>query len=190
MSTTIWILVAIAVAIVILAIVTWVVVSRSRTERLRARFGPEYGRELEKTHDQRQVEGSLKDHWKRVERLHIRPLLPNDRARFVASWGRIQERFIDDPGVAVMDADRLLADVMSARGYPADYADFEQRAADISVDHPFVVEDYRTAHSVAALQARGKASTEELRQAMIHYRSLLEELVGDQRGDVITRIAS
>jgi hypothetical protein len=109
--------------------------------------------------------------------LHIRPLAPADRARFVESWGRIQARFVDSPGGAVTDADQLLGDVMSTRGYPM--SDFEQRAADISVDHPLVLENYRAAHQSALRQARGQASTEDLRQAMIHYRTLFEELVSE-----------
>jgi hypothetical protein len=109
--------------------------------------------------------------------LHIRPIAPGDRARFVESWSRIQARFVDGPGSAVTDADQLLGDVMSTRGYPV--SDFEQRAADISVDHPLVLENYRAAHKCAVRQAQGQASTEELRQAMIHYRTLFEELVGE-----------
>ena len=113
----------------------------------------------------------------RVEALHIRPLASGDRARFVESWGRIQARFVDGPGSAVTDADQLLSDVMSTRGYPV--SDFEQRAADISVDHPLVLANYRIAHQSALLQTRGQASTEDLRQAMIHFRTLFEELVGE-----------
>jgi hypothetical protein len=109
--------------------------------------------------------------------LHIRPLAPADRARFVDSWARVQARFVDSPGGAVTDADQLLGDVMSTRGYPM--SDFEQRAADISVDHPLVLDNYRAAHQAALRQTRGQASTEDLRQAMIHYRTLFEELVAE-----------
>jgi hypothetical protein len=112
-----------------------------------------------------------------VERLHIRPLAPGDRVRFVESWGRVQARFVDGPGGAVTEADQLLGDVMSTRGYPV--SDFEQRAADISADHPLVLENYRAAHKSALRQTRAQASTEDLRQAMIHYRTLFEELVGE-----------
>jgi hypothetical protein len=110
-----------------------------------------------------------------VEGLHIRPLASDDRARFIDSWARVQARFVDGPGGAVTDADQLLGNVMSARGYPV--SDFEQRAADISVDHPLVLENYRAAHESALRQMHGQASTEDLRQAMIHYRTLFEELV-------------
>ena len=113
----------------------------------------------------------------RVERLHIRPLAPGDRARFVESWGRVEARFVDGPGGAVTDADQLLGDVMSTRGYPV--SDFEQRVADISTDHPLVLDNYRAAHHTAVRQTRGLASTEDLRQAMIHYRTLFEELIGE-----------
>jgi len=126
---------------------------------------------------QRRAEAALDGRAERVEALHIRPLAPADRARFVESWSRIQTRFVDSPGGAVSDADQLLGDVMSTRGYPV--SNFEQRAADISVDHPSVLENYRAAHQSAVLQTRGQASTEDLRQAMIHFRTLFDELVGE-----------
>jgi len=124
-----------------------------------------------------QAEAALDKRAERVEALHIRPLAPGDRTRFVDSWARVQARFVDGPGSAVTDADQLLGDVMSVRGYPV--SDFEQRSADISVDHPLVLENYRAAHRSAVRQAQGQASTEELRQAMIHYRTLFEELVAE-----------
>jgi len=105
------------------------------------------------------------------------PLVQGDRARFAESWRKVQARFVDGPGGAVTEADQLLRDVMSARGYPV--SDFEQRAADISVDHPLVLENYRAAHQIALRQTQGQASTEDLRQAMIHYRTLFDELVGE-----------
>jgi hypothetical protein len=113
----------------------------------------------------------------RVESFHLQPLGQGDRARFVESWRRVQARFVDGPGGAVTEADQLLRDVMSTRGYPA--SEFEQRAADISVDHPMVLENYRSAHEIAVRQTQGQASTEDLRQAMIHYRTLFDELVGE-----------
>ena len=189
MSATMWIVVAVLVTIAILAVVAWKVVQRRRTERLRAQFGPEYARELERTRDRRRVEVKLDDRWKRVEHLHIRPLTPRDRAIFVESWRMVQAHFVDNPGAAIAEADRLLADVMSTRGYPAASADFEQRAADISVDHPMVVENYRTAHHIAVQHSHGRASTEELRQATIHYRSVFEELINEPN-DIRERIAS
>jgi len=171
------------IATVILVIVLagtgiWLFIRKQRTEKLRTQFGAaEYSRAVKEGGSQRKAEAVLDERAERVERLHIRPLAAEDRARFVDSWARIQARFVDGPGSAVTDADRLLGDVMSTRGYPV--SDFEQRAADISVDHPLVIENYRRAHDIAIRQGRGQASTEDLRQAMIHYRTLFEELVGE-----------
>jgi hypothetical protein len=166
------------------------IIERRRTERLRAQFGPEYERELERIRDRRRVEGKLDDRMKRVEHLHIRPLTPRDRAHFLASWHMIQSQFVDNPGTALAEADRLVTDVMSARGYPAFSPDFDQRAADISVDHPMVVQNYRTAHAIALLHSRGKATTEELRQATICYRTVFEELIDEPNHMVAERVAS
>jgi hypothetical protein len=127
--------------------------------------------------NRRHAEAGLNERTARVESLNIRPLAEGDRSRFVESWRRVEARFVDGPGGAVTEADQLLGDVMSTRGYPV--SDFEQRAADISVDHPLVLENYRTAHAIAFRQTKGQANTEDLRQAMIHYRTLFEELVGE-----------
>ena len=172
---------AIVIAVVVLAvagIVVWLLMRKHRTQRLRTRFGgAEYTRAVEEGGSRRKAEAALDGRAERVKGLHLRPLAAGDRARFVESWGRVQARFVDGPGGAVTDADQLLGDVMSTRGYPV--SDFEQRAADISVDHPSVLENYRAAHQSALLQTRGQASTEDLRQAMIHYRTLFEELVSE-----------
>jgi hypothetical protein len=189
MNETMWVILAVLVTIAVLAVATWTVIQRRHTKRLRAQFGPEYARELERTHDRHRVEGKLDDRRKRVEYLHIRPLTPRDRARFIESWRMVQAQFVDNPGAALVEADLLLTDVMSTRGYPAATADFEQRVSDISVDHPLVVENYRTAHNIAVLHSRGRASTEELRQAAIHYRSVFEELISEPI-DKQMRIAS
>jgi hypothetical protein len=177
-STT-QIAIVIAVAVMVAAgIAIWLFSRKRRTERLRTQFGgAEYARTLKEGGNRRQAEAALDKRADRVEALHIRPLASGDRARFVESWGRIQARFVDGPGSAVTDADQLLGQVMSTRGYPV--SDFEQRAADISVDHPLVLENYRIAHQSALRQTRGQASTQDLRQAMIHYRTLFEELVGE-----------
>ena len=171
--------IAIVIAIVVMVaagIAIWLFIRKRRTERLRTQFGgAEYTRAVKEGGSRRKAEAVLDKRAERVESLHIRPLAPGDRARFVESWGRVQARFVDGPGGAVTDADQLLGDVMSTRGYPV--SDFEQRAADISVDHPLVLENYRAAHQSALRQTRGQASTEDLRQAMIHYRTLFEELV-------------
>jgi hypothetical protein len=175
-STT-QIVVVIAVVLAVAAGITILFFTRKRrTERLRTQFGgAEYTRAVEEGGSRRKAEAVLDQRADRVEGLPIRPLAPGDRVRFVESWGKVQARFVDGPGSAVTDADQLLGDVMSARGYPV--SDFEQRAADISVDHPLVLENYRAAHQSALRQKSGQASTEDLRQAMIHYRTLFEELV-------------
>ena len=156
----------------------WLFLRKRRTEKLRTQFGgAEYARSVKEDGSRRHAEAELKERTERVEGLDIRPLAPGDRDRFVASWGRIQARFVDGPGGAITEADQLLSDVMSTRGYPV--GDFDQRAADISVDHPTVLHSYRTAHEIAVRQTKGTANTEDLRQAMIHYRTLFEELVGE-----------
>ncbi|MGA2717544.1 MAG: hypothetical protein ABSF78_01150 [Candidatus Acidiferrales bacterium] len=169
----------IAIALVVVAgIAIWLFVRKRRTERLRAKFGgPEYARAVNEGGGRRQAEAGLDKRADRVESLHIRPLGPEDRARFVESWRRVQARFVDSPGGAVTEADQLLGDVMSTRGYPV--SDFEQRAADISVDYPLVLENYRSAHEIVLRRTRGQASTEELRQAMIHYRTLFDQLAAE-----------
>jgi len=189
MSTTMWLVFAVLVAIAVCGIAGWMIVKRHRTERLRAQFGPEYTRELERIRDRDRVEGRLDNQLKRVQHLHIRPLTLRDRAHFVESWRMVQAQFVDNPGAAVMEADRVLTDVMSTRGYPIANTDFQQRATDISVDHPMVVENYRLGHDISVLHSRGKATTEELRQAMIHYRMVFEDLI-NEGSEVPARIAS
>ncbi len=177
--STVQIAIMIAVAVIVVAgIAFWVYVRKHRTERLRTQFGgAEYARAVKEGGSRRKAEAVLDKRADRVQRFHIQPLVQGDRARFVESWRKVQARFVDGPGGAVTEADQLLRDVMSARGYPV--SDFEQRAADISVDHPLVLENYRAAHQIALRQTQGQASTEDLRQAMIHYRTLFDELVGE-----------
>jgi hypothetical protein len=163
--------------LVVAGIVVWYSLRRRRTARLRTQFGAEYDRAVKEDGGRRHAEAGLKERTARVQSLSIRPLAAGDRARFGESWDRVQARFVDGPGGAVTEADQLLHDVMSTRGYPV--SDFEQRAADISVDHPLVMENYRTAHAIAVRQTQGRANTEDLRQAMIHYRTLFGELVGE-----------
>jgi hypothetical protein len=167
----------IVVGVIIAAIAVWFSLRKGRTERLRTQFGgSEYDRAVKEEGSRRHAEAGLNERTARVESLNIRPLAQADRSRFLESWRRVEARFVDGPGGAVTEADQLLGDVMSTRGYPV--SDFEQRAADISVDHPLVLENYRTAHDIALRQRKGQANTEDLRQAMIHYRTLFEELVG------------
>lgn len=166
---------SVAVFIGLVCLSIWIVVGRRRTERLRTQFGPEYARAIEEG-GRRRGEAGLRDRAKRIDALSIRPLTPSDRQRYVASWGEVQTQFVDDPKNSVAKADALLGEVMATRGYPV--GDFEQRSADISVDHPAVVEHYRAGHDIAVRQGRGVGGTEDLRQAMIHYRTLFDELVG------------
>ncbi|MGO9254750.1 MAG: hypothetical protein ACLQU1_00380 [Bryobacteraceae bacterium] len=178
LSTTEIVAAIAAVVVLIAGIAVFFSLRKRRTERLRTKFGAaEYARAVEKGGNVRQAEAGLEQRAQRVEAFHIRPLGAGDRARFVESWRGVQSRFVDGPAGAVTAADQLLGDVMSARGYPV--SDFEQRAADMSVDHPEVLENYRTAHEIALKQTKGQASTEELRQAMVHYRTLFEELVNE-----------
>jgi hypothetical protein len=172
--TQMTIVITLAVA-VIAGITILLFIRKRRTERLRTRFGPEYARAVQESGGRRQGEAGLQEREKRVEGLAIRQLAPNDRELYIASWRKIQEQFVDDPKSSVTRADQLLGEVMSTRGYSI--SDFEQRSADISVDHPLVVENYRAAHEIT-VRAHGQANTEDLRQAMIHYRTLLDELVG------------
>ncbi|HME05860.1 MAG TPA: hypothetical protein VKG25_02375 [Bryobacteraceae bacterium] len=172
------ILIGAVVVVLVLGIVAFVALRKRRTGKLRTKFGDaEYGRALAKDGNRRDAEARLDDRTQRVEGLNVRPLAPADRTRFTETWRGVQSRFVDGPAGAVAEADQLLGDVMSARGYPV--SNFEQRAADISVGHPVVLENYRAAHDIALRQTQGQASTEELRQAMIHYRTLFEDLVGE-----------
>jgi cytoskeletal protein RodZ len=170
----VWVLIAIAV-VVVLGVVVWQALARRRTERLRDRFGPEYDRTIGSAENRREAESDLAAREERRDRLEIRPLSQAARDRYVQSWQAVQAQFVDDPSVAVASADSLIESVMAERGYPVE--DFEQRAADVSVDHPQVVENYRDGHRLAEESANGDGSTESLRQAMRHYRALFEELV-------------
>ena len=148
---------------------------KTTTANLRQRFGPEYERAVGEHGSERQAEAQLAARETRVEKLKIRDLDPVKREEFSGQWQALQSRFVDDPKAAITEADALVSAVMQARGYPV--ADFNQRAADISVDHPRVVANYRSAHEIALRLGKGEGSTEDLRTAMIHYRSLFEELV-------------
>ena len=177
MDALIWVLVVVAV-LVIGAAVAWTLTNRKRSERLSQRFGPEYERATAEVGDRRKAESELEAREKRVSQLEIRPLSAADQGRFSDDWRSVQARFVDDPPGAITEADRLVAQVMEARGYPV--GNFEQRAADVSVDHPHVVENYRAARAIADRHRFGEASTEDLRQAMVHYRALFEDLLETQ----------
>lgn len=178
--------IAIIVAIIVLVVGAIIVfVQRRRTEKLRTRFGPEYERSIAESGDRRRAEAQLEKRAERVEKYHLRPLGAEDRSRFTEQWDRVQAHFVDAPAGAVAEADQLLGDIMATCGYPM--GDFEQRAADISVDHPVVVQNYRAAHDIAIRQAKGQATTEDLRRAMIHYRALFEDIVYDRKEAVKDR---
>jgi hypothetical protein len=174
MPAWVWVLIAIGV-VVVLAVVAWNALARRRTSRLQERFGPEYDRMVGTAENKREAESDLAAREERRAQLDIRPLSQAAGARYIASWQVVQAQFVDDPSVAVASADSLIQSVMSERGYPVE--DFEQRAADVSVDHPQVVENYRDGHRLAEASAAGTGSTEALRQAMRHYRALFDELV-------------
>jgi hypothetical protein len=171
-------------ALLVAGIIAFLVYRKRKSERLRTQFGgAEYARVVKMDGNRRDAEARLEERTQRVEGFHVRPLAAADRARFVESWRGVQSRFVDGPAGAVTEADLLLGDVMSTRGYPV--SNFEQRASDISVDHPLVLENYRNAHEIALRQVRGQATTEELRQAMVHYRTLFEDLVNESDGAVM-----
>lgn len=169
------VIIILVVAVLVIAAAALFYLQKRRTDNLRARFGSEYDRAIEGYGDRSRAEKILLEREKRVQKFNIRPLLPQDRERFALAWQDVQSQFVDDPRAAVAQADRLVTEVMNARGYPM--GDFEQRAADISVDHPELVENYRIAHEIALSDRHGQASTEMLRKAMVHYRGLFEELL-------------
>lgn len=170
-------LVVLVVVVVVLVAAAVLMFMRNRSKKLQERFGPEYDRAVRASGSRLKGEAELQKLEKRVGSYSIRPLSSADRDRFQQSWRSIQARFVDDPAGAFAQADDLLAEAMSARGYPM--ADFEQRAAEMSVDHGHVVENYRMGHAIALRQQQNQATTEELRQGMIHYRALFDELVGE-----------
>ena len=171
----------IAIIVVVLAVlaVALFYLRTRKSKRLRERFGPEYERAVSEGGSSR-AEARLERIEKRVGRYDIHPLDAAARERYLEQWQVVQARFVDDPNGTVGEADRLLGEVMAARGYPV--ADFEQQAADLSVNHAQVIEHYRAGHAIALRHARGQASTEDLRQALIHYRELFQELVQEQAG--------
>ena len=179
MDAWVWIVIAIVVVIVIAAIAASIARKR-RTEQLQDRFGPEYDR-LAEDGSRRDVERELRDREKAHDELEIQPLTDAARARYANEWQRVQAQFVDDPEGAVRAGDRLVQQAMGERGYPVDDDDFESRAATLSVDHADVVQDFREGHDLWTRYDRGDGSTEDLRQAMVHYRSLFERLLEGER---------
>jgi hypothetical protein len=180
MPTWGWVLIGVAILVVLAAIV-WRSLAARRTHHLQNRFGSEYDRTAEELGGRRQADAELSAREERREQLTIRPLPAEARQRYAGQWRAIQAQFVDSPAAAVAAADGLVTSVMSDRGYPTD--DFEQRAADVSVDHPHVVQNYREARDISRASDRGDATTEDLRQAMQNYRALFDDLLGDDAAD-------
>ena len=166
-------------SVVVAAAIGFVTSRRRRSQKLRKTFGPEYDRVMRREGDSRKAEGVLEFRQKRREKFPIRRLTSADRSSFALRWNEVQARFVDDPRGAVTVADSLITDVIETRGYPL--GEFDQRAADLSVDYPLIVENYRAAHEIQTLHGEGKASTEDLRQAMVHYRLLFRELLEEPK---------
>jgi hypothetical protein len=181
--------VAVAIVVVIAALL---IARKRRSDHLKQQFGPEYDRAIKRHGDARHAEPVLLEREKRVEKFSLHPLSPVDRERYAAEWASVQKRFVDDPSMAVTQAEKLVTAVMSARGYPM--GDFEQRAADISVNYPTVVQNYRSAREITLRHAQGQSSTEDLRQSMVYFRSLFDELLDSRKTEKIEvsheRIAS
>jgi len=176
-----WQIALIVLAVLVALGVVWIGSRRQRTQRLTEQYGPEYQRAVEAAGDPRAAERELEARSQRVKGYEIRALSVDERDRYIASWTETQAHFVDDPSGAISQADVLVQDVMRERGYPM--VDFDQRAADISVDHPHVVEEYRAAHEVAERHASGGVETEDLRQAMVHYRALFQDLLETNSDD-------
>jgi hypothetical protein len=172
-------IVGILVAVIVVGVAAWyVAMQRRRTQDLRTLYGPEYTRTVKQVGDQRRAEDELVRRQERVDALEIRPLSAEQRGAFTQQWRNVQAMFVDDPRGAVTRADGLVEEVMKTRGYPV--SDFDQRAADLSVHHGRVVENYRSAREIAIRHRRGMATTEDLRQAMVYYRELFQDLLEDR----------
>jgi len=166
---------AILAVVILVAIAAWLLMRKRDSEKLERHFGPEYGRAVDELGSRPKAEAELRARQKRVEKLSIVPLPPADADRFTRAWRALQGRFVDNPKGVLQEADVLVQELMGKRGYPM--ADFEGRAADISVDHPGVVEHYRAAQAIALRDQRGEANTEDIRQAVVHYRALFDDLL-------------
>jgi hypothetical protein len=174
-TTMLVILLAVAVVVVVAAIAFYMMRSRNKSKELRSRFGPEYDQAVSEQGGRGRAEAALQERVERVEKLSIRPLNRERRDEFARQWDAVQAAFVDDPHGATAEADRLVGNVMAERGYPM--ASFEQRAADISVDHPRVVSNYREAHAIYIRAEQGDANTDDLRRGFVFYRELFEDLL-------------
>ena len=180
MSTGLIIAIVIIALLAIGAVAWWMSSRKKKTEHLQERFGPEYEHTVSSTGKRSEAEKELAERERRVEKLHVRELDMGDRQSFTAEWQVVQAKFVDSPKQAIRDADSLVQKVMDRRGYPM--GDFEQMASDVSVQHGGVVRNYRAAHAIAESAKDDMASTEDLRQAMIHYRALFADLLGEPVG--------
>jgi len=176
LTTAVVIFFAVAVIVAIVAII-WLYTRNRRTKELRSKFGPEYRRVARAEGDAAQAESVLLAREKRVKKLDIKPLSDAQRNQFADQWEHAQAEFVDNPTAAVTHADKLVQEVMNVRGYPV--ADFEQRVADVSVDHPAVAQNYRLAHDIAIRNGKDDVGMEKLREAMLHYRALFADLLHD-----------
>ena len=177
MDTWIWVVIVAAVVVILVALIATVMVRKRRRRQLQGRFGSEYDRTVGDSRNRRTAERELREREAKVDELDLRPLTEASRQRYSQQWTDMQSSFVDRPQVAVADADRLITDLMRERGYPVD--DFDTRSELVSVNHPEVVQNYRTAHTIAARTIEGRTSTEDLRQAVISYRALFEEMLVD-----------
>jgi len=181
--TTELIIVFVGIALILIGLGVWYFARRKTTERLRERFGPEYDKTVSTHHNQQRAEAELSKREERVGKFNIVALPRDERVRYQENWLLVQSRFVDQPESALAEANSLVQEVMQRCGYPL-MTDFEQSAADISVDHPHVVENFRAATRIAQRSKRSAASTEELRQALIHYRALFDDLLQSEEADV------
>jgi hypothetical protein len=166
---------ALAVLVVVGIVLALVFDRRNRSKQIQNQFGPEYEHTVQALGDEKKAQTELEERQKHVKTLDIHPLSEIERERYLADWAAVQSKFVDEPGPAIVAADRLIMEVMQMRAYPV--SDFEQRAADLSVSYPALVSNYRAARAIALKNEQGQADTEELRQAMLYYHSLFDELI-------------
>jgi hypothetical protein len=178
MSTTYIIIIVVVVLVVLGVILALVFSPKKRSQQFQNKFGPEYDRAVKTAGSEKKAQAELNQRQKHVDTMNIRPLSVSERERYQAEWTAIQAKFVDQPGQATVEADHLIMEVMKVRAYPV--SDFDQRAADISVNYPTLVSNYRAAREIAIKNEQHSANTEELRQALIYYRSLFDELLKDE----------
>jgi hypothetical protein len=178
MNTT-YLIIAVVLVLLVLGVILGAIFSRrQRSKKFQNKYGPEYDRTVQNAGNEKKAQAEMGERQKHVDTMNIRPLSVSERARYQAEWTAIQAKFVDQPGQATVEADHLIMEVMKVRAYPV--SDFEQRAADISVNYPALVSNYRAAREIAIKNEQHSANTEELRQALIYYRSLFDEFLKDE----------